>query len=201
MLASNSIARSVALFSLSLAVFAPVVHSAPLTLLKQVSDCTCWAAAAAMMLSARDGVPYTELSAAEVAGTSYVERVKTSIPGEQCENQGLPGGDVEAFAKAIGLAVNPPNNPTLARWQEMLSKGPVWAGVALEDGAAKWFVHVIVVTSMSAMDGSNPDVTYADPSDGAFHTIKFSKLEMAIENVPQHWDPKFKLPAQFLYWP
>ncbi|OOG42679.1 hypothetical protein B0E51_04310 [Rhodanobacter sp. C05] len=169
--------------------------------LKQAGECTCWAAAAAMMLSAKYGVPYTELSAADAAGTSYVTRVNAKIPGEQCENQGLPGDEVDAFAKAIGLAVNPINNPTLARWRQMLSKGPVWAGIALQDGNTKWFAHIIVVTSMSNTDGVNPDVTYADPSDGSFHTIMFDRLETVIENVPELWDSKTKLPTQFLYWP
>jgi hypothetical protein len=186
--------------ALSSLVFAQVAYSDSITPVQQMNPCTCWAASAAMMLSARDGIPYTEISAAQAAGTYFEKRVKAIVPGEHCENQGLLGDDVNKFADALGLTVNPPNNPTLAQWQTMLIKGPVWAGVALKEGTASWFGHIVVVTSISKLGGSNPDVTYIDPMYGTFRTVKFDLLRAAIEAVPEHWAPKKKLPSQFLYW-
>ncbi|MBF6036210.1 hypothetical protein H8F23_23425 [Pseudomonas sp. P155] len=180
--------------------FASVAYSGAAMPVQQMSPCTCWAASAAMMLSARDGIPYTELSAAQAAGADFVTRVQAVVPGENCEYQGLPGDDVNRFAGALGLTVNPPNNPTLAQWQTMLTKGPVWAGIVLKEGAASWFGHIIVVTSISTLGAPNPDVTFIDPKDGTFHTVKFDVLKTAIENVPEQWAPTMKLPTQFLYW-
>jgi hypothetical protein len=61
---------------------------------------------------------------------------KDNRADEHGEKQGLLGDDVNKFADALGLTVSPSKNSTLAQWQTMLTKGPVWAGVALKEGNA-----------------------------------------------------------------
>lgn len=178
--------------------YLPALAGVPIPV-KQAYTCSCWAAAAAMILSARNNVPYTELNAALKLGVTFAAKVEPGDPDDTCQKRGVSLSELPLLASKLSMKIYPPNNPSLSQWRVMLTKEPVWAGIGVQDGSGQWMGHVLVVTHI-ADDGSNdPDTTYVDPSDGLFHIVKFSQLLNKLEQYPK-MNPAWKtLTIQYLY--
>lgn len=129
-------------------------------ILTQPSSMTCWATVSTMMVSWRDGVSYAIQDAMALAGQEYVDKFNA--------NEGLGGGEKEAFLSAMGLQGEPPMNYTAEGIQELLeSHGPLWVTTD-EDESALFAIHARIMTGIQG-DGT-PDGTMVeliDPADGS----------------------------------
>jgi hypothetical protein len=121
-----------------------------LELVAQPTESTCWAAAAAMVVGWDKQISLTPETVAEFTG--------------RATNEGLPFNDFASFAKAIGLAAEPPQSYSVEGFRQLLeSSGPLWVGVFPSTGG-----HAIVVTGMytdGVADGSGTFIRIADPWD------------------------------------
>ena len=117
-------------------------------LIPQPTGMSCWAAAAAMVVSWRDR--RSEHSPADIA----------SGAGEWgAYRNGLNPDRVDELAAAWGLTAEPPMSYTVEGFRNLLeTQGPLWIGVAVPSG------HAVVVTGLSGdgtVDGTT--VRYNDP--------------------------------------
>ncbi len=118
-------------------------------LINQLSNMSCWAASAAMIVGWRDHLTIDR--DAINSGTNQWSAYVT----------GLQPGDVPTLANIWNLTIEPPQSYTIDGLQALLQNhGPLWVGAATPN------LHVIVVTGMYS-DGSadNTFVRINDPWD------------------------------------
>ncbi|WP_316189804.1 papain-like cysteine protease family protein [Bradyrhizobium sp. SZCCHNS1054] len=90
----------------------------------QSKDMSCWAAAAAILLTWRGGIPVSELSAAQQAGATFEYAFNA--------NSGLPGAAIADFATALHLVTEAPQNYDPTGYYGLLAAhGPLWVGTAI----------------------------------------------------------------------
>jgi Papain-like cysteine protease AvrRpt2 len=121
----------------------------------------CWAAAAAMMLSWRDQVDYTEAEAARLAGSDFVRLLEAKGHGIEASAKG-------EFLKRVGLTAEAPKTFTARGLRELLQEhGPLWVTVNQGDDNDPYFVlpHARVIVAIDG-DGTPEGtfVTYLDPA-------------------------------------
>jgi hypothetical protein len=142
----------------------------------QSMSMSCWAAAASMLLSWKNGLAYTELQVAQQAGPDY-EVDFTS-------NNGLTGPEVGSFATALGLAAEAPQNWTVDGYAALLSShGPLWVGSIIID-ANSIYKHVRVLSGMIG-DGTF-DGTIAliiDPDGARPYQESLTDFASELENI------------------
>ena len=139
-------------------------------LVPQMTNMSCWAASAAMVVSWRDQI---SIDPQEIAGG-------TGVWGAY--RHGLWPRDHAALADAWGLVKEPPQSYTIEGWRQLIEQnGPLWLGVAVPSG------HAVVVTGLSG-DGTpeGTAVRYHDPwppGTGAKHQTKpFAQFIQEYEN-------------------
>ena len=85
----------------------------------QTKSMSCWAAAAAMLLTWKNGIPCTEYSAAKAAGNNFLVAFQT--------NEGLPGTTISELASALNLKAEAPQNWTVTGYANLLkTHGPLY---------------------------------------------------------------------------
>lgn len=141
----------------------------------QTKDMSCWAAAAAMLLSWKNGIPMAELDVAQLAGDVYVVAFTT--------DQGLPGTAVGEFAVALGCVTEAPQNFTPDAYARLLQgHGPLWIGTAMFYPTT--YRHVRVVRGLfgdGTFDGTQ--ATIVDPSGGREYQISLAELGAELEQI------------------
>jgi N-acetyl-anhydromuramyl-L-alanine amidase AmpD len=126
------------------------VHYDDVEAVPQLTGVSCWAAAAAMVVGWRDmiSIDPSELARREGRWSEYGET-------------GLYTNDNDEFARAWGLAVEPPMTYTIEGFAQLLrDNGPLWVG-RLVDGSSGHAVTVIGVTGDGSPDGT--EVIFHDP--------------------------------------
>jgi hypothetical protein len=142
----------------------------------QQKTMSCWAAAAAMLLKWRNPIlDYSDQSVAELAGEPYRSKYNS--------NTGLSGAEIAAFANAMSLVAEPPQNYTVNGYVGLLAKGPLWVGAGLmAPGGPR--AHVLVLYGLRG-DGSADGTTawVADPDGGADRRLTFREFVTALEAI------------------
>src|SRR5204862_7581692 len=97
-------------------------------LVPQLTGMSCWAAAAAMIIGCRDCIDIDPEEVARASGRWSDYR------------DGMHPHDIDSFARAWGLHVEPAGSLTVPRLRELLEQnGPLWVGEASAG------LHVIVI--------------------------------------------------------
>ena len=125
------------------------VNLTDVPLINQLTNMSCWAASAAMVVGWRDRLCIDP--AAIAAGTG----------DWSAYSNGLAPADIPTLANAWGLTQEPPQCYTIDGLRDLVqSKGPLWVGAAVPG------LHAIVVTGVYS-DGSvdNTFVRINDPWD------------------------------------
>ena len=163
----------------------PIAVDHFVTPIKQEKKWHCWAAGTAMIQNwklAKTGIkPMTAAAVAAAAGKEFATLYSAG------DTTGISATQEAAFYKALGFGFIRQQNPTIARWAELLrTKGPL--GVTIDvDPSKAWAIHEIVVTTMKGdgtPDGTN--VGYIDPADGLPHTLTFRKFVAMYEQAAGH---------------
>jgi hypothetical protein len=146
----------------------------PVTSVQQGTPDTCWAAAAAMLLSWHDRASVTPQAAADRAGTGWRQKLDTDQP--------LTAAEVVAFLGALGLTAEAPMNYLPRGILHLLQEhGPLW--VVGDDGiTGDHLTHVRVITGIhgnGTADGTT--IRYIDPADGAPHDEPFNDFAGQID--------------------
>jgi len=132
--------------------------SEQITPVRQTSTNTCWASVATMLVSWRDGKPYTIIEAMADAGEEYARAFENNRP--------LMGTDKDRFLAALRVEAEAPQDFSLSGWVDLLRKyGPLW--VTTEGPGDVFSVHAILVTGIYG-DGSPTGTRfrYVDPLGG-----------------------------------
>jgi hypothetical protein len=142
----------------------------------QSNSMSCWAAAAAMLMSWKTGIQQTDFQAASAAGTHYKEVFQSQ--------SGLFGSDIAGFAKALHMIVEQPQNFTPEGYNKLLAKfGPLWIGTAIfsPDHVYK---HVRVIRGIS-WDGTpdNSNLIIIDPDGGREYTETVTQFARELEAI------------------
>ena len=127
--------------------------------LKQPSNNTCWATAATMLISWKNGFQQTVQQAMDSAGVAYGLKVKA--------DSGLAGSEKSAFLRTIAMRAEGPQTYTVSGWEQLLKNhGPLWV-TSNEGGNEQFAVHARVMIEISG-DGSpvGTFVTLLDPATG-----------------------------------
>jgi hypothetical protein len=146
------------------------------SIVAQTSDMSCWAAAAAALLSWKSGDTVTELQVVQQAGAPFEAALDAGT--------GLFGPDVAAFANSLNLSAEAPQNWDVDGYAALLTAhGPLWVGSALMDGS-RTYRHVRLLTGLEG-DGS-PDGTMAsvvDPDGGKSYQETVTDFATELENI------------------
>jgi len=146
------------------------------TPIAQTRDWSCWAAAAAMLLTWQRGAPaYTELDVAHQAGPNF----ETAFTNDT----GLLGTEFAAFASALGLIAEAPQNFTAEGYADLLSHGPLWVGASLQDpGGPRRHIRVLRgVTGLN--DQGGPTAWVIDPDGGRAYSETLSQFAQEMETI------------------
>ena len=125
------------------------VNFTDVPLINQLTNMSCWAASAAMVVGWRDRL---SIDPAAIAAGTGIWSAYTN---------GLAPGDIPSLATAWGLTMEPPQSYTIDGLRDLVqSKGPLWVAAAVPG------LHAIVVTGIYS-DGSADDtfVRINDPWD------------------------------------
>lgn len=138
----------------------------------QTKSMSCWAAAAAMLLTWKNGIPYSELSAAQTAGNNFAVAFRTDT--------GLAGAEVAELAHALHLKAEPPQNWTVAGYANLLTAhGPLWVGTAIFSNTIT-YRHVRVLRGLSGDGTFDGTIAQIVNSDGGIDYQK-SVADFAME--------------------
>jgi Papain-like cysteine protease AvrRpt2 len=142
----------------------------------QTKVMSCWAAAAAMLLSWKTGIPLTELQAAQEAGPNFEIELNSDA--------GLSGPEVGSFAAALGLVAEAPQNWDPDGYASLLtSHGPLWVGAAISD-AGSLYRHVRIlagITGDGTFDGTIAWIV--DPSGGTKYQESLTAFATELETI------------------
>jgi predicted chitinase len=162
--------------------------------IRQPSGNACWAATYTMMASWRQNQSMTMEAALNAVGPAWAQKFT--------RDEGLSGQEKPQFLQQAGLVAEPPVNPSIDGWAQMLQNyGPVWITTDEGTGLGYWAVHARVLTGIHG-DGTEPgtmlDIT--DPGTGTSYQENFATFitkfehEATTPNVPLriqivHWQP------------
>jgi hypothetical protein len=151
-----------------------ISHTVPVV--RQTKTMSCWAAAAAMMLSWKTGIPRNELDAATQAGPNFVLAFN--------DNRGLPGTEIAELARALYLSTEPPASWTAQGYAKLLTDhGPLWVGTAIFSSTST-YKHVRIVTGISGDGSANgSNLSVIDPDGGRVYTIKVYDFAAELEAI------------------
>ena len=129
----------------------------------QPSTQTCWATAAAILLSWRNQASYGPQQAAAMAGQQYLRRFQS--------NQGLPGEEKSKFLSSVGLRSQPLRGYTVQGFTALLqSRGALWTTTSELAG-----IHARIVTGIYGNGTPNgTSLRGIDPATGRQFTERFS---------------------------
>lgn len=151
-----------------------IVHN--VTPIAQTKTMSCWAAAAAMLLSWKNGIPFTEFSAAQAAGNNFVIAFQT--------NTGLFGTEIGPLASALHLTTEAPQNFTVAGYANLLTAhGPLWVGTAIFS-STKVYRHVRILRGVTG-DGTFGGTTarIVDPDGGRDYQKSVAAFATELEEI------------------
>lgn len=151
-------------------------YSLQVTALAQTKSMSCWAAAAAMLLGWKTGLPYTERMAASAAGRNF------EIAFDN--DQGLLAPEVVELAESLHLAVEGPQNVSASGWDALLRQyGPLWVGTAIV-GTNHVYRHVRVVRGVSGDGtGAGTRLKVLDPDGGRDYEVTVEQFAKELEQI------------------
>jgi hypothetical protein len=142
----------------------------------QTMTMSCWAAAAASILSWKSGSVLTEQQVVQQAGAAYEAAFEA--------NTGLAGTDVASFATALGLSAEPPQNWDVDGYASLLTAhGPLWVGVVLTYDNVP-YRHVRILAGLigdGTFDGTSAFVL--DPDGGRNYQESLTDFASELENI------------------
>ncbi len=128
------------------------VHWADVPLYSQTSQASCWAAAAAMIVSWRDQVSITD------------EGIASKVPVFNAYKRGLFPSERRPLADAWNLVPEPPASYTLGAWRDMLAAyGPLYIDMNWSPDHGGHARVLVGMTSAGAADGSDAFMYLHDP--------------------------------------
>ena len=137
------------------------VHWSGVPLYAQTSPMSCWAAAAAMVVSWRDQVSITDQAIAQ------------HVPVIDAYKRGLFPAERRPLADAWGLVPEPPASYTIQRWCQMLAdSGPLYIDMNWSPNVGGHARVLVGMTSSGAADGSDTMMYLHDPWPGTAGHIK-----------------------------
>lgn len=150
-----------------------VFNVAPITQSKSMS---CWAAAAAMMLSWKAGLPISEREAARRAGATLEAKFNA--------NAGLPGTEIATLAQALGLTVEAPQNYLPTGYHSLLvAHGPLWIGTAIFS-QTQTYKHVRIVRGIIGDGGIDTSSLFiVDPDGGRDYQESVRQFASELEAI------------------
>lgn len=151
-----------------------IVHT--VTPIAQTKTMSCWAAAAAMLLTWKNGIPITELSAAQNAGNNYVIAFQS--------NTGLRGTEIGPLAMALNLKTEAPQSYTAEGYANLLAAhGPLWVGTAIFS-ATIVYRHVRILRGVRGDGTSNGTTAYVvDPDGSRSYQVTVTDFSKELEEI------------------
>ena len=125
----------------------------------QPSSMACWATVYTMLYSWQRQTSFSIEDALSDLGTHWLNRYRN--------NTGLPGSEKQTFVNAAGLVAEPPMNPSLEDWEQMLRQyGPIWL-TTNERPDVGWAIHARVLVGIHG-DGTPTGTKFKiiDPAGG-----------------------------------
>ena len=142
------------------------VHWSDVPLYAQSSPASCWAAAAAMIVSWRDQVSISDQS------------IAAHVPVFDAYKRGLFPAERRPLADAWNLLPEPPASYTIVAWCQMLSSfGPIYLDMNWSPGSGGHARVLVGMTSAGAADGSDTFMYLHDPWPSSPGRIKLSFAE------------------------
>lgn len=150
--------------------------------IQQPTDNTCWATAATMLKSWKDGqsesIDAVMHAADSSSGTVF------GFAKSFAQNKALSGSRKPDFLRALGLKAEGPQTFTVQGWADLLkNRGPLW--VTTNEGTQQNFaVHARTMIAIAG-DGS-PEATFVifiDPADGQQHTESIAVFTKKLEDI------------------
>jgi hypothetical protein len=129
-----------------------------------------------MLLSWKNGIPYTEFSAAQAAGNNFVIAFSTDA--------GLAGPEVAELANALHLTAEAPQNWSPTGYCDLLkAHGPLWIGTAIFYANSS-YKHVRVVRGIFG-DGTFDGTTMmiVDPAGGRDYQESVTDFAKELEEI------------------
>lgn len=163
----------------------------------QPSGMTCWATVASMMIMWKRQQSLPIETALASIGARWV--------GKFQRNEGLTSAEKPIFLAAAGFQSQPPMNPTIDGWANMLRRyGPLWVTTDEAPGAP-FAIHARILRGISG-DGT-PDGTtmeIVDPAGGRMYTESFTRFQAKFEEeanaMVRDRDPR-PFRVQIVHWP
>ena len=143
--------------------------------IRQTKAWSCWAAAAAMLVSWKKGRGYSELEVATMAGPQYVSMFNN--------DSGLSGPQFADFASRLGMGVEAPQNFTPTGYESLLKQhGPLWIAAGLGAGGLRRHVRVL---RGAVGDGTfdNTKAYILDPADGKDYQSTMTQFAKELEVI------------------
>jgi V8-like Glu-specific endopeptidase/cell wall-associated NlpC family hydrolase len=142
------------------------VHWNDVPLYAQTSNASCWAAAAAMIVSWRDQVSISDQS------------IASKVPVFDAYKRGLFPSERRPLSDAWNLVPEPPASYTIEAWCRMLQTGgPIYIDMNWSPGAGGHARVLVGMTSGGAADGSDTVMYMHDPWPGTPGRIKLTFAE------------------------
>lgn len=141
----------------------------------QTKDMSCWAAASAMLLTWKIGINYSELMAAQAAGSNFVIAFN--------ENRGVLSPEIVELAHALHLSHEAPQNFDALGWEKLLRNyGPLWVGTAIF-GEQHVYRHVRVVRGIKGDGTSATELNILDPDGGREYRSTVAQFALELETI------------------
>lgn len=171
-----------------------IITTFNVTPIGQTNSMSCWAAAAAMLFTWKNGIQFTEISVAQMAGQLYVDALNN--------NTGLPPSQVRDFAQALNLGIEAPQNWTPDGYNQLLSSfGPIWIGTAIFSNSGI-YKHVRILSGMigdGTFDGTT--ATLVDPAGPNSYQETITQLGTELEEIAREdLDDKSELNPQVIHF-
>jgi len=158
--------------------------------IKQDKSMACWVTCGTMMRSWKDNQVYSIDEFKRALGAPYDIYYDT--------NSGLTLNDLAPFARATGLSVEPPQNPSITGWRDYLRAwGPLFVVTAELAYPTLFGVHARILIAMKGDCNPNAtQMTLIDPDSGVQSDLNFSDFLSVFENLAGASPPAF----QILHW-
>lgn len=147
--------------------------------LKQENDMACWATAATMMVSWKQGKTLTVPQVLALAGDVYVEKFNNK--------EGLMSTEKEAFITALGMIGEAPASYPLQQYVDWLNAyGPLWITTdsSADDGQFSPHARILTtITGTGSADGNGTNFIFNDPATGTEKSETFTAFISAFEQM------------------
>lgn len=147
--------------------------------LKQQYDLTCWATAATMMMSWKQGQSLAESDVMALAGADYVQKYAAG--------QGLLSSEKDPFISALGMVGEPPASYTVQTYIDWVNTyGPLWVTTdsSAEDGVFSPHARILTkITGTGSADGQGTYFTFNDPATGTETKESFADFLQEYEQM------------------